>query len=65
MNQSSASALKTIDVLVDRRNQIDELVAAGEVLDLQFERGKQGLSLRAAKLFHVLVEIAGSCRRLQ
>lgn len=37
-----------------------ELIAAGEVLDLRFRDGRRALSLRAGKLFHLLVNIAGA-----
>jgi hypothetical protein len=49
---------KTLEVLADRRHLVDDLVAAGEVLDLRFEGGRQAMSLRAAKLLHFLVAAA-------
>ena len=50
---------KTLQVLADRRNLTDDLVAAGEVLDLRFEGKNTAMSLRAAKLLHFLVAAAG------
>lgn len=50
---------KTLKVLADRRNLTDDLVAAGEVLDLRFEGKNTSMSLRAAKLLHFLVAAAG------
>ena len=50
---------KTLKVLADRRNLTDDLVAAGEVLDLRFEGKNTAMSLRAAKLLHFLVAAAG------
>jgi hypothetical protein len=35
-------------------------VGAGEVLDMQFDTTRKGLSLRAAKLLHLLIKEAGS-----
>lgn len=49
---------KTLQVLADRRNLTDDLVAAGEVLDLRFEGRNTTMSLRAAKLLHFLVAAA-------
>lgn len=51
---------KTLQVLADRQNIIDELVAAGEVLNLRFQPGRNALSLRAAKLLHSLIAAAGA-----
>ena len=49
---------KTLKVLADRRHLTDDLVAAGEVLDLRFEGRNTTMSLRAAKLLHFLVAAA-------
>lgn len=49
---------KTLKVLADRRHLTDDLVAAGEVLDLRFEGRNTAMSLRAAKLLHFLVAAA-------
>lgn len=49
---------KTLKVLADRRHVTDDLVAAGEVLDLRFEGRNTTMSLRAAKLLHFLVAAA-------
>lgn len=50
---------KTLQVLADRRGEVDDLVAAGEVLDLRFHGKNTAMSLRAAKLLHFLVAAAG------
>ena len=49
----------TRQALADRSNRSDQLVAAGEVLDLRFGEGAKALSLRAAKLLHLLVAATG------
>ena len=46
--------------LGDRANRTDELVAAGPQVDMIFKPGQGALSLRAAKLWHLLVQAAGS-----
>lgn len=51
---------KTLQVLADRRDLVDNLVAAGEVLNMRFQPGKTALSLRAAKLLHGLIAAAGA-----
>lgn len=51
---------KMIKVAADRADRPDDLVAAGEVLDLQFRDGAKTLTLRAAKLLHLLVDAAGA-----
>jgi hypothetical protein len=50
---------KTIQVIADRANRPDDLIAPGEVLDLQFRDGARTLSLRASKLLHLLVDATG------
>lgn len=50
----------TRQALADRSNRPDQLVAAGEVLDLRFGEGAKALSLRAAKLLHLLVAATGA-----
>ena len=49
----------TLKALHDRSDRHDELVAAGEVIDLRFPAGQKTLSARASKLFHLLVKTAG------
>ena len=51
----------TLQALEASKNEPDKLIAAGEVLDLRFAYGKKArsLSLRASKLLHLLVQIAG------
>jgi hypothetical protein len=48
----------TLDAVRMHRDNADAIVAAGEVVDLRFKSGNQ-LSLRAAKLFCLLVQEAG------
>ena len=50
---------KTMQVIADRKDRPDDIVAAGEVLDLQFRDGSKTLTLRASKLLHLLVDVAG------
>ena len=45
---------------MDREARSNDLVGAGEVLDMQFDTTRKGLSLRAAKLLHLLIKEAGS-----
>ena len=49
----------TLEALRDRNARHDEIVAAGEVIDLRFPSGQRTLSARASKLFHLLVKTAG------
>lgn len=51
--------VSTRQALSDRADRGDQLVAAGEVLDLRFGEGAKSLSLRAAKLLHLLVAATG------
>lgn len=50
---------KTLQVIADRANRPDDLIAPGEVLDLKFRDGAKTLTLRASKLLHLLVDAAG------
>jgi len=50
----------TIQAITDRATRSNDLVGAGEVLDMQFDTTRKGLSLRAAKLLHLLIKEAGS-----
>jgi len=50
----------TRQALTDRADRPDQLVAAGEILDLRFGEGAKALSLRAAKLLHLLVAATGA-----
>jgi hypothetical protein len=50
----------TIQAITDRENRSNDLVGAGEVLDMHFDTTRKGLSLRAAKLLHLLIKEAGS-----
>ena len=47
---------RTLEVIADRANRPDDLVAAREVLDVHYSAP---ISLRAAKLLHLLVDAAG------
>jgi hypothetical protein len=47
---------KTLEVIGDRSNRPDDLVAAREILDVHYSAP---ISLRAAKLLHLLVDAAG------
>jgi hypothetical protein len=45
--------------LSDRTSRPDELVASGHQVDMVFKRGQKTLSLRAQKIWHLLVKKAG------
>lgn len=49
----------TLQALSDRHTRANDLVAAGEVIDLRFMNGGRTLSTPASKLFHLLVQHAG------
>jgi hypothetical protein len=49
---------KTLDAIRSHASNPDAIVEAGEVVDMRFPAGTT-LSLRAAKLFHLLVQAAG------
>jgi hypothetical protein len=49
----------TMKVIEDRQDRRDDLIAAGELVNMRFMRGKQALSLRASKMLHLLVKTAG------
>jgi hypothetical protein len=51
---------KTLQVMADRANDPTVMIGAGELLDLRYQDDKPALSLRAAKLLHVLVAAAGA-----
>lgn len=48
-----------IRALTDRADRPDELIASGPVVNLRFRRHQKALSLRAGKIFHILVKQAG------
>lgn len=52
------STVRTVDAIAANRDDPDAIVEAGEVVDMRFPLGRQ-LSLRGAKLFHLLVQAAG------
>lgn len=49
----------TKQALADRADRPDELVASGRQIDMVFRPGQRVLSLRAGKLWHLLVKAAG------
>jgi Initiator Replication protein len=49
----------TKHVLADRSNQPNDLVASGNQIDMIFKQGQKALSLRAQKLWHLLIKQAG------
>ncbi len=49
---------RTLDAVRNYRSHPDAIVQAGEVVDMQFPAGGS-LSLRAGKLFHLLIKMAG------
>jgi hypothetical protein len=51
---------KTIQVITDRAYDPETIVTPGEVIELQFDNPSNALSLRAAKLFHLLLAAAGA-----
>jgi hypothetical protein len=48
--------MKMTKILSDRSDRSDDLVAAGETINMVFQRGRRALSLRAGKAFHLLVK---------
>jgi hypothetical protein len=46
--------------LTDRTDRPDELVASGHQVEMIFRRGQKALSLRAAKMWHLLIKAAGA-----
>ncbi|WP_051124924.1 replication initiation protein [Sphingomonas sp. PAMC 26605] len=50
----------TKQALADRADRPDELVASGRQIDMVFRPGQRVLSLRASKLWHLLVKEAGA-----
>ncbi len=46
--------------LTDRTARPDELVAAGHQVEMIFRRGQKALSLRAQKMWHLLIKAAGA-----
>ncbi len=45
--------------LIDQQNNDDALVASGPVIEMHYPKGKEGPSLRASKMLHLLVKNAG------
>ena len=41
-------------------NETDTLISAGEVVELRFREGNAALSLRSAKLLHLLIDLTGA-----
>jgi Initiator Replication protein len=50
----------TIRAITARSDRPDDIVAAGEVLDLRFRPGHKTLSLQAGKMLHALIKFAGA-----
>jgi Initiator Replication protein len=50
----------TLEVVADRRHELDTLIAPGELVNMRFQHGKTTLSLRGAKLLHCLIDGAGA-----
>ena len=50
---------QTKQALADRAGRPDELIASGRQIDMVFRPGQRVLSLRASKLWHLLVKAAG------
>ena len=50
--------VNTMTILANKSGET--LIAAGEVVELRFRDGNKALSLRSAKLFHLLVDHAGA-----
>ncbi len=48
--------MKMTKILSDRMDRPDDLVAAGETINMVFQRGRRALSLRGGKAFHLLVK---------
>jgi len=54
------TTLTTRDVLADRRPHEGELVAAGPQVEMVFQSNQRALSLRAGKMWHLLIKKAGA-----
>lgn len=52
--------IKTLQAMKDRANRPEDLPAAGEFLDMKIDTGRKGISLRAAKLLHLLIKHTGA-----
>ncbi|HTN71855.1 MAG TPA: replication initiation protein [Methylomirabilota bacterium] len=50
----------TIQAITDRAGRQNDLVGPGEILDMKLDTRNKGLSLRAAKLLHLLIKEAGA-----
>lgn len=49
-----------LQVITDRGKSRNDLPASGLVVEMRYPRGKEALSLRASKMFHLLVKQAGA-----
>ena len=47
-------------IAADRVGIGDDLVASGQQIEMVFRKGQRALSLRAGKIFHLLVKVAGA-----
>lgn len=54
-----AGQIKTLQAMRDRANRPEDLPTAGEFLDMRIDPGRKGISLRAAKMLHLLIKHTG------
>ena len=59
MVQKSKLPARTLDAAASFRDHPDAIVEAGEIVGMRFPSGGR-MSLRAAKLFHLLIQFAGA-----
>jgi hypothetical protein len=52
--------IRTLQAMKDRADRPEDLPAAGEFLDMKIDTGRKGISLRAAKLLHLLIKHTGA-----
>lgn len=59
MTQNPKATPRTLDAIASFRDHPDAIVEAGEIVGMRFPSGGR-MSLRAAKLFHLLIQLAGA-----
>lgn len=59
MAQNPKPPARTLDAVASLRDHPDAIVEAGEIVGMRFPSGGR-MSLRAAKLFHLLIQFAGA-----
>lgn len=59
MSQNPKAPPRTLDAIASFRDHPDAIVEAGEIVGMRFPSGGR-MSLRAAKLFHLLIQLAGA-----